>query len=121
MNGILEQRTDVSVEVMGFADLGKLAHRLKLDHYQRPYVWGRKKIDQLLADLAEFSAQGKEQDYYLGTLLLQLRSRPMVEDGTCRAGESGGRHVRQSELRLQTDYAEMACHCGEAERTLPGV
>lgn len=70
MNARTEQCTDVSVKVMGFSDLGSLAYPLKLDHYQRPYVWGRKKVEQLLADLAEFNKQDKEQDYYLGTLLL---------------------------------------------------
>lgn len=70
MNARSEQCTDVSVNVMSFADLGSLAYPLKLDHYQRPYVWGKKKVEQLLTDLAEFSERHKEQDYYLGTLLL---------------------------------------------------
>ena len=70
MTAVSEQCMDVSVEVLGFAELCRQAYGLKLDHYQRPYVWGPKKVQQLLADLAEFGAQDKVQDYYLGTLLL---------------------------------------------------
>lgn len=70
MNAPSEQCSDVAVEVMGFAELCAQDHALKLDHYQRPYVWGRKKVQQLLTDLGRFSAQAKEADYYLGTLLL---------------------------------------------------
>jgi hypothetical protein len=69
-NVVSEQYNDVVVDVMGFAELCGLDYRLKLDHYQRPYVWGRQKVQQLLTDLGEFSSQQKEQDYYLGTLLL---------------------------------------------------
>lgn len=70
MTAVSAQCMDVSVKVMGFADLGTQTYRLKLDNYQRPYVWGLKKVQQLVADLAAFAAQKNEQDYYLGTLLL---------------------------------------------------
>ncbi|WP_312183501.1 DUF262 domain-containing protein [Massilia timonae] len=87
MNAISEQRTNVSVEVKGFEDLGELVYPLKLDHYQRPYVWGTKKVEQLLADLGEFSARGDEHDYYLGTLLLHrddVKKASFVIDGQQR-------------------------------------
>lgn len=70
MSPLSEQRSDVTVEVMGFAELCEQMYALKLDHYQRPYVWGRKKVEQLLTDLADFNALGKQEEYYLGALLL---------------------------------------------------
>jgi len=87
MNACHDRCSDVSVEVMGFAELCKQAYSLKLDHYQRPYVWGRKKVQQLLADLSKFSAQDKEQEYYLGTVLLHrddTRKAYFVIDGQQR-------------------------------------
>ncbi|MDB5936447.1 MAG: hypothetical protein JWQ01_3791 [Massilia sp.] len=70
MNDVPAQYNDVAVAVMDFAELCTQDYSLKLDHYQRPFVWGRQKVQQLLADLALFSAQDKQPDYYLGTLLL---------------------------------------------------
>jgi len=79
--------SDVAVEVMGFAELCRQVYALKLDHYQRPYVWGRKKVEQLLADLAEFCLLEQEEHYYLGTLLLHRddgRQAHFVIDGQQR-------------------------------------
>jgi len=82
-----EQHEDVTVKVMGFAELCTQTYRLKLDHYQRPYVWSRKKVRQLLADLDEFCDAEPGQEYYLGTLLLHrddARAANFVIDGQQR-------------------------------------
>lgn len=70
-----ERFADVHVAVMDFAALGAQSYYLKLDNYQRPYVWSRQKVEQLLDDLSAFSAQDQMQEYYLGTLLLHRDDR----------------------------------------------
>jgi len=70
-----ERFADVNVAVMDFAKLGNQSYCLKLDNYQRPYVWSRQKVEQLLADLSAFSAQDQVGEYYLGTLLLHRDDR----------------------------------------------
>jgi hypothetical protein len=87
MNFLSGQHSDVAVEVMDFTQLCRQAYGLKLDHYQRPYVWGARKVQQLLDDLNAFSAQQEEQEYYLGTLLLHRddsREACFVIDGQQR-------------------------------------
>jgi hypothetical protein len=82
-----DQYEDVTVKVMGFAELCAQAYPLKLDHYQRPYVWSRKKVRQLLADLDEFCDGKPGREYYLGTLLLHrddAREANFVIDGQQR-------------------------------------
>jgi|GEM_PF-391818 len=44
----------------------KLRYPLRIDRYQRPYVWSNSKVMQLLQDLK----QHKEGAYYLGSILL---------------------------------------------------
>ena len=61
---------EVEVDVMDFNRLQTLTYSLQLDNYQRPYVWNKQKINQLLTDLTEFSKQASHQSYYMGTILL---------------------------------------------------
>jgi hypothetical protein len=61
---------NVEVTTWSFANLCEQPFRLKLDHYQRPYVWNRAKIEQLLDDLAEFTGRADEDAYYVGSILL---------------------------------------------------
>lgn len=81
------KQSDVTVQVMAFAELCALDYPLKLDHYQRPYVWTQEKVRQLLRDLTEFSKQPSAPAYYLGTLLLhraQSQRAHFVIDGQQR-------------------------------------
>ncbi|WP_298723051.1 DUF262 domain-containing protein [uncultured Oceanisphaera sp.] len=64
------QTNPVQVKVLGFDELRQLDYSLQLDNYQRPYVWGKDKVGQLLDDLNAFTGQSEQTDYYLGTLLL---------------------------------------------------
>ncbi len=56
--------------------LNKAQHPLAIDRYQRPYVWGVDKVEQLIADLEEYlvtsitKAGQTPPDYYMGTVLL---------------------------------------------------
>lgn len=46
----------------------RLYHPLKIDRYQRPYVWSEKKVRQLIEDL---KSHGNDKGaYYLGSILL---------------------------------------------------
>ena len=61
------------VKVVSFSDLGGLGYQLALDTYQRPYVWSKQKIEQMLEDLQAFKYQSKgdsPKDYYFGSILL---------------------------------------------------
>jgi hypothetical protein len=62
--------SDVEVATWSFNTLCKQQFPLKLDNYQRAYVWTRQKVEQLLSDLTEFSTGDANEAYYLGTLLL---------------------------------------------------
>lgn len=81
----------VEVCMMDFATLCDNGATLQLDHYQRPYVWDRHKVNQLLEDLDEFTHSGNGQKiYYLGTLLLH------------RNDEKKARYVIDGQQRLST-------------------
>ncbi len=49
----------------------RLQYPLKIDRYQRPYVWGDKKVRQLLNDL---KSHDHDRAYYLGSILLHERN-----------------------------------------------
>jgi hypothetical protein len=78
----------VRVKVRGFIEFfTKLPNSLVIDSYQRPYVWSEAKIDQLLADLKEFSSSSDDRRYYIGTILLhddRAKSRHCIIDGQQR-------------------------------------
>lgn len=72
----IAEPSNVDVKVLSFNALGAQDYPLKLDIYQRPYVWSRQKVEQLLSDLSEFNGnKDKELHYYLGTLLLHRDDR----------------------------------------------
>lgn len=78
----------IRVDVHTFRKLCKMSYPLALDSYQRPYVWDRIKLEQLVDDLLEFQKQeGAGSDYYMGTLLLHRnreRESLFVIDGQQR-------------------------------------
>lgn len=82
----------VDVRVMSFAELfAKSPLPLALDSYQRPYVWGTDKADQLLLDLKTHSAASAPGlDYYMGAILLH------------RNHEKGALFVIDGQQRLTT-------------------
>ncbi|MNJ20882.1 hypothetical protein D3C77_152240 [compost metagenome] len=73
---------------MAFADLLQAGWPLALDSYQRGFVWGPDKLQQLSSDLAEFSAQPDNTlPYYMGAILLHRdahQSRRFIIDGQQR-------------------------------------
>lgn len=79
----------VAVRVIPFeALLASQRMPLALDTYQRPYVWDKDKVQQLLKDLREFQLERDSGlDYYMGALLIHKDSaqqRQFVIDGQQR-------------------------------------
>ena len=89
--GQASQRS-VKVGQRSFAELFSGAtEALSLDSYQRPYVWGREKVEQLLEDLRDHQSKPESPDYYMGTILLHAaagegaaQARMFVIDGQQR-------------------------------------
>ncbi len=78
INYFKEDTTDmnkllVTVDTKNFNQFFEEAlHPIAIDSYQRPYIWGIDKLEQLVKDLEEFYAETKDDsmDYYMGTILL---------------------------------------------------
>jgi hypothetical protein len=68
----MKQNETVAVRISNFeALLASPQMPLALDTYQRPYVWGKDKVRQLLKDLLEFQpTMASGLDYYMGALLI---------------------------------------------------
>jgi uncharacterized protein with ParB-like and HNH nuclease domain len=74
------EQQDVDVRISSFSELANTDCPLALDNYQRAFVWGDKKINQLLDDLHSFieaisdlsvgKGTGQPQNYYMGALLI---------------------------------------------------
>jgi hypothetical protein len=82
-------QTGVEVARQAFTELfASSTYDLALDSYQRPYVWTREKIDQLVNDLHEHQALADPSlDYYMGAILLHAnheKRRLFVIDGQQR-------------------------------------
>ncbi|MFJ7023954.1 DUF262 domain-containing protein [Pseudomonas aeruginosa] len=78
----------VAVTISNFDALLASQMPLALDTYQRPYVWGKDKVRQLLKDLREFQlGLASGLDYYMGALLIHqdaFQNRQFVIDGQQR-------------------------------------
>lgn len=79
----------VAVSISNFeALLASPRMPLALDTYQRPYVWGKGKVRQLLKDLREFQlGLVSGLDYYMGALLIHQdagQNKQFVIDGQQR-------------------------------------
>lgn len=60
-------RDGAKIEPLG---LSELPGPLQLDNYQRPYVWGKERAEQMVADLeAHMAGSYESQPYYMGMLL----------------------------------------------------
>jgi uncharacterized protein with ParB-like and HNH nuclease domain len=63
---------EVTVKVCSFNDLftKEAIYPIAIDTYQRPYVWGKDKIQELINDLNEYLDDNKGLPYYMGNVLL---------------------------------------------------
>ncbi|ARS49329.1 hypothetical protein PSMEN_13410 [Ectopseudomonas mendocina] len=85
----MSKNMTVAVTISNFdALLSSQRMPLALDTYQRPYVWGKDKVSQLLKDLREFQRDlANGLDYYMGALLIHqdaCQNRQFIIDGQQR-------------------------------------
>ena len=63
---------NVEVAVFSFEEFftQKAIYPVGIDSYQRPYVWGKSKILELIKDLREYLENPNGLQYYMGNILL---------------------------------------------------
>jgi Protein of unknown function DUF262 len=63
---------NVEVKVFSFKEFfaQKAIYPVGIDSYQRPYVWGKSKILELIKDLREYLENPNDLQYYMGNILL---------------------------------------------------
>ena len=68
---------EVTVKVCSFNDLftKEAIYPIAIDTYQRPYVWGKNKIQELINDLNEYLTDDKGLPYYMGNVLLHQHNK----------------------------------------------
>lgn len=76
----------------------------RIPEYQRPYIWGRDEIDDLLDDLSFAHAEKPEQEYFLGSFVYQSK----------KAGSAPGQEFDENDLldgqqRMTTLLMLLAC------------
>lgn len=70
-DGKLLNKNRIDVSVGGFEDLFDATYNTIIPDYQRPYVWGEAKAEELINDLVEFFITTNDNsNYFLGTVLL---------------------------------------------------
>ena len=61
----------VIVQVNSFQEfMNNLEFPIAIDSYQRPYVWTKDKVEELIDDLQEYIKDTKDLSYYMGSILL---------------------------------------------------
>ncbi len=76
----------------------------RIPEYQRPYIWGRDEIDDLLDDLRYAHDEKPDQEYFLGSFVYQTK----------KAGSVPGQHFDENDLldgqqRMTTLLMLFAC------------
>lgn len=76
----------------------------RIPEYQRPYIWGRDEIDDLLDDLSFAHDEKPDQEYFLGSFVYQSK----------KAGSSPGQEFDENDLldgqqRMTTLLLLLAC------------
>ncbi|SHM54739.1 DUF262 domain-containing protein [Flavobacterium xanthum] len=68
---------DVKVTVCSFLELftKEAIFPIGIDTYQRPYVWGEDKVQELINDLTEYLKDPKGLCYYMGNVLLHQHNQ----------------------------------------------
>lgn len=85
----------------------------RIPEYQRPYIWGRDEINDLLDDLTYAQTQKADQEYFLGSFVFQAK----------RAGAATGLQFDENDLldgqqRMTTLLMLFACirdMCADAD------
>jgi hypothetical protein len=76
MSYIITDTAPLKVSVKNFSDLFLTGHyQMVIPEYQRPYVWSKGKVRELLNDLLDFFKTDTELSYYMGTLLFHQKDK----------------------------------------------
>lgn len=68
----------INVESSYLKDIFSMWYRIP--NYQRPYVWGKDQICELLDDITTAYQKDKNSEYFLGSLVLQDRNNPNFKE-----------------------------------------
>lgn len=68
----------INVESSYLKDIFSMWYRIP--NYQRPYVWGKDQIFELLDDITTAYQKDKNSEYFLGSLVLQDRNNPNFKE-----------------------------------------
>lgn len=80
---------NVEVQVYSFKEFftSKAIYPVGIDSYQRPYVWNKSKIQELINDLEEYLKNPDGLQYYMGNILLHqndIKQKLFIIDGQQR-------------------------------------
>jgi len=69
----------IDVNIKPYKELFDRTRKIVIPEYQRPYIWGREKSEELLKDLDEYFLKSKpDKPYYLGTILYYFNRKDRV-------------------------------------------
>ena len=75
---------EVKVSVCYFDDIFDIQAPTCIPDYQRSYVWGKKKAEELLTDFIElFVENNSQENYYLGSILIYNNKDVKNEENKC--------------------------------------
>lgn len=72
-----ENKQNVEVQVYSFTEFftSKAIYPVGIDSYQRPYVWSKSKVEELIKDLNEYLKKPNDLQYYMGNILLHQNNQ----------------------------------------------
>jgi hypothetical protein len=84
-----DKKSEVMVDVCNFEEFfaAKALYPVGIDTYQRPYVWDKSKVQELLKDLSDYLMDKSSVPYYMGSILLHQndkKQRLFIIDGQQR-------------------------------------
>lgn len=77
MNQFSQTEYNVKVKVCSFNDFfaKEAIYPVGIDTYQRPYIWGSEKVQELIDDLSEYLSNSNGLPYYMGNILLHKNDK----------------------------------------------
>ncbi|MGM0586928.1 MAG: GmrSD restriction endonuclease domain-containing protein [Bacteroidota bacterium] len=75
----MKTRNSKNIERLTIEELFDSGSLFRIPLYQRNFSWGEAEISQLIRDVADFASKKKEEDYYLGILVLHTNGKQYLE------------------------------------------
>ncbi len=77
MNQFTQTESNVNVKVCSFLEFfeKEAIYPVGIDTYQRPYIWGIEKVQELIDDLSEYLSNSNGLPYYMGNILLHKNDK----------------------------------------------